>query len=375
VATAQLILECFFPLGLMYALTLLVPELGYMLLLSPGYVFMTVLIGLSVLRVDRMATLLTGLVCIVGYTALVVWALAGGAADVPNPFHTGLYINMALMLALSTLASVFVAGQVQTYVAAAVREMQTRREHDKLRRDLEIAGEVQRGLLPSTMPEIEHYQFAAVCRPADQTGGDYFDWQEISPKRVVFSVGDVTGHGVGPALVTAACRAYVRATMNDSLSPVSLLGRVNELLHADIPDGKFVTMVLIDLDARSHQFRLLSAGHGPTLVVRERGGEIQSVDSQGLPLGLMEDQMMDEPVQGSLDEGDFVVAISDGFFEWSNASGELFGINRLQEVIITHRHESAKDILSAMERSVREFVGDLPQQDDVTGLVIKRLRA
>jgi serine phosphatase RsbU (regulator of sigma subunit) len=282
---------------------------------------------------------------------------------------------MALMLALSTLASVFVAGQVQTYVAAAVREMQTRREHDKLRRDLEIAGEVQRGLLPPTMPEIEHYQFAAVCRPADQTGGDYFDWQEISRKRVVFSVGDVTGHGVGPALVTAACRAYVRATMNDSLSPVSLLGRVNELLHADIPDGKFVTLVLIDLDAENHQFRLLSAGHGPTLVVRERDSDIQSVDSQGLPLGLMDDSMMEEPVQGSLDEGDFVVAISDGFFEWSNASGEMFGINRLQEVILTHRHESATDILSAMEHSVREFVGDLPQQDDVTGLVIKRLRA
>ena len=84
---------------------------------------------------------------------------------------------------------------------------------------------------------------------------------------------------------------------------------------------------------------------------------------------------MDEPVQGSLDEGDFVVAISDGFFEWSNASGEIFGIKRLKEVIMSHRDESAEDILSAMEHSVRQFVGDLPQQDDVTGLVIKRLRS
>ena len=84
---------------------------------------------------------------------------------------------------------------------------------------------------------------------------------------------------------------------------------------------------------------------------------------------------MEDPVQGSLDEGDFVVAISDGFFEWSNASGELFGIKRLEEVIMAHRNESATDILSAMEHAVHEFVGDLPQQDDVTGLVIKRLRS
>ena len=113
-----------------------------------------------------------------------------------------MYFNLAIMLLLATVAAVFVAGQVRTYVAAAVREMQTRREHDRLERDLEIAGEIQQGLLPPAMPQLEHYQFAAVCRSAEQTGGDYFDWQEISRQRVVFSVGDVTGHGVGPALVT-----------------------------------------------------------------------------------------------------------------------------------------------------------------------------
>ncbi|MHB1032851.1 MAG: PP2C family protein-serine/threonine phosphatase [Pirellulaceae bacterium] len=371
----QLVFECLFPLGFMYALMLLFPEHRYTVLLSPGYAFMMLLISVSVLRVDRVATLVTGLVCFLGYTGLVAWALASSAGTKPNPHPSAMYFNLSLMLALATGAAVFVAAQVRVYVAAAVREMQTRREHDRLKRDLEIAGEIQKGLLPPTMPQLEHYAFAAMCRPADQAGGDYFDWQEISRQRVVFSVGDVTGHGIGPALVTAACRAYVRAIIGLQSSAVSQLTRINELLYKDIPDGKFVTLVLIDLDAENHQFRLLSAGHGPTMVVRRDGGHIESIDSQGLPLGLFEDQMLEEPVQGCLEPGDLIVAVSDGFFEWADQADEEFGIERLQDVICAHRHESAQEILAAMEQAVRAFVGDLPQQDDVTALIIQRVSA
>jgi len=369
----QLIVECLFPLGMMYAMAILVPELGYAILVSPGYALIMVLIAVSVLRVDRTATLLTGTVCFLGYTGLVAWVLASDAVAAPANHPLAMYFNLSLMLVLATLAAVFVAGQVKIYVASAVREMQTRREHDRLKHDLEIAGDIQRGLLPPSMPRLEQYQFAAVCHPADQAGGDYFDWQEISSRRVVFSLGDVTGHGVGPALVTAACRAYVRAIIGVQPSPVPMLGQVNDLLCKDIPDGKFVTLVLIDLDAQYHQCRLLSAGHGPTVIVREKDGAIQTFGSQGLPLGLFEDQMMEEPIQSYLEPGDLVVAISDGFFEWANDDNEAFGIDRLQEVIVANRHQSAEEILAAMERSVRDFVGDIPQQDDVTGLVIKRL--
>ena len=82
--------------------------------------------------------------------------------------------------------------------------------------------------------------------------------------------------------------------------------------------------------------------------------------------------MMEEPIQLCLEPGDLIVAVSDGFFEWANDSDEAFGLERLYEVIRDNRHESAEGILAAMERSVRDFVGDLPQQDDVTGLIIKR---
>ena len=105
-ARTQLVLECLFPLGIMYALMLLVPELGYTILVSPGYALIMVLIADSVLRVDRTATLLTGTVCFLGYIGLVLWVLASDAVTVSNPHPFAMYFNMALMLGLATLAAV-----------------------------------------------------------------------------------------------------------------------------------------------------------------------------------------------------------------------------------------------------------------------------
>jgi serine phosphatase RsbU (regulator of sigma subunit) len=369
----QLVLECLFPLGIMWGLMLSLPEHRHLILVAPGYAFLMLLIGVSVLRVDRIATLLTGIVCFSGYMGLVLWVIGSPAVGDATTHPSAMYVNLALMLALATGAAVFTSAQIRSYVSAAVREMQTRREHDRLKRDLEVAGEIQQGLLPPAMPRLEHYDFAAVCRPAEQAGGDYFDWQEIGRQRIVFSVGDVTGHGVGPALVTAACRAYVRAVLGVQPYTVPLLGRINDLLHADMPDGKFITLVLIDLDAESDRFRLLSAGHGPTLVVRAADGDIESFDSQGLPLGLFVDQTIDEPIEGRLEPGDVIVGLSDGFFEWANRSDEAFGLERLHAVVRAHRHESASGILAALEQAVHHFAEGVAQQDDVTGLVIKRL--
>ena len=276
------------------------------------------------------------------------------------------------MLGIATAASAFVARQVRSYVLAAVREMEIRKQRDRLKHDLDVAKRIQESLLPGSMPDFAGYQFAAVSRPADETGGDYYDWQEIGPQRAVFSLGDVTGHGIGPALVTAACRAYVRAILGKESPPAAVLRLVNTLLIADLPDGRFVTLALVDLNAETHQVRLLSAGHGPTLFVRGSDGEVREIDSQGLPLGLYEDGMLEEAVQFSLDPGDLIVLCSDGFFEPANSAGEEFGIDRLADVLRTNRHESATRLVELMENEVRQFVGDMPQPDDMTALIIKR---
>ncbi len=366
--------ECLYPIITIYFLMLLVPQERYTLLVSPGYGFLLVLIAISVLRADWQATALTGAVATLGYGGLVAFGLLGREADAVNPHPPSMYVNLTLMLGIATAASAFVANQVRAYVLAAVREMEIRKQRDRLKHDLEVAQRIQESLLPGSMPDFAGYQFAAVSRPADETGGDYYDWQAFSPQRAVFSLGDVTGHGIGPALVTAACRAYVRAILSKESPPAAVLRLVNTLLLADLPDGRFVTLALVDLNAETHEVRLLSAGHGPTLVVRNCDGDVRKFDSQGLPLGLYEDGMLEDAVQFSLARGDLVVLCSDGFFEPANSAGEEYGVERLADVLRSNRHESAPRLVELMENQVREFVGDMPQPDDMTALVIKRCK-
>ncbi|MEX2093136.1 MAG: PP2C family protein-serine/threonine phosphatase [Pirellulales bacterium] len=373
-AAAHGLLECVYPIAVLFVLMAVNPAGRYTLLVSPGYAFLMILIAISVLRVDASVTAWTGTLATAGYATLVAVALFGGASEVVNPHPTTLYVNNTLMLALATGASVFVAREFRGYLLAAVREMEMRRQRDRLRRDLEVAGEIQEHLLPRTSPNLPGYDIAAVCRSADETGGDYYDWQEVGPRRVVFSLGDVTGHGVGPALVTAACRAFVRAIVANDPQPASVLHRANRLLHEDLPDGRFVTLVLVDLNADTHEAHLLSAGHGPTLLVRGQDGAIEEILAQGMPLALVDEQEMDAAVRCELAPGDLLVLCSDGFFEAINPTGELFGMNRLKELIAQNHSQSAAELLVTLEASVRAFLATAPQPDDMTALVIKRVQ-
>lgn len=366
--------ECLYPIAVLFLLVIQHPNDRYTLLVSPGYPFLHILIAVSVLRVDWRATALTGLISIFGYAGLVGFVLSYDGLNTPGPHPSGLYVVLTGMLAISTTASVFVAIEFRGYLVAAARELVTRRQRDRLQRDLEIARAIQQQLLPSLIPELTGYQIAAISLPADETGGDYYDWQPISTQRVVFSLGDVTGHGIGPALVTSACRAYVRATLGGAPPSKDVMEKVNHLLSRDLPEGRFVTLVLIDLNAETHESLLLSAGHGPTLHLSGNNGSIRRIGSQGLPLGLLEGLTWDQPVKLCLGIGDVLVILSDGFFEPANPAGEAFGLDRLEQVIQQCSHDSAERIVAVMESSVRQFLNGASQPDDMTAVVIKRNR-
>jgi len=222
------------------------------------------------------------------------------------------------------------------------------------------------------MPDLTGFDMAAMSRPADQTGGDYYDWRHIDDQRAVITIADVTGHGIGPALVTAACRAYVRAVITEHADLPTIIDRVNRLLTEDLADGHFVTFAMLDLDARTYTGHFLAAGHGPTFFVNGSTGQITSIPAQGMPLGIVAEQKLDEAVKFEFNPGDLVVLISDGFFEWSNEAGEQFGLDRLRQTISDHRQESAADLIKQMDRAIRKFVNGREQDDDMTAVVIKR---
>ena len=242
----------------------------------------------------------------------------------------------------------------------------------KLERDLDIARDIQRGLLPTEQLSIRGFEVFGWNQPADQTGGDYFDWQQLPDGRWAVTVADVTGHGVGPALVTAFCRAYSRASLPlvDELG--ACLSQLNNLVHDDIPAERFVTLVIALLDPARGELELLSAGHGPLFLFRAASGSIERFNAHDIPLGLMTGVNYGPTQRLQLAEGDVLVLLTDGFFEWANAEQEQFGIERLSAAVKASADQPAERIVALLHESVLAFVGSTPQPDDLTVVVIKR---
>ena len=251
---------------------------------------------------------------------------------------------------------------------------QAERERDRLTRDLEIAREIQRSLLPKTTPTIPGYQIAGWSEAADETGGDYFDWLELSDGRLVVSIADASGHGMGSALMVTACRAYFRAATNVDVAIEQAVARVNDLIALDMPTNRFVTLALCMLDPQKHALNLFSAGHGPILFYRACGRGVIVSGADGLPLGMFRPMIASESRVLNFDPGDLLLLLTDGFFEWENPESEQFGVERVQEFIVGRCHLEPIEFIKALHQEVLAFARGTVQADDLTAVVIKRLR-
>jgi len=243
----------------------------------------------------------------------------------------------------------------------------------KIERDLDLAREIQRGLLPEGELNVPGFAIAGWNQPADKTGGDYFDWLELPDGRTIVTLADVTGHGIGPALIVAVCRAYMRASTSAGETDLAkALARVNDLLHADIPDGRFVTAAVGVLDPVRHRMSLLSAGQAPLLFYEAASDTVHNWNADDLPLGVVGGLTFDDPREIQFEPGDVLVLVTDGFFEWPDESGRHFGTKRLVAFVREH-HELAPDVfIERLYAAVRAHgAGDQP--DDLTAVVIRRL--
>jgi serine phosphatase RsbU (regulator of sigma subunit) len=256
-------------------------------------------------------------------------------------------------------------------VEATLRE---ERVAARLRGELETARSIQQGLLPKETPRIPGYEIAGWNKPADETGGDFFDWQELPDQRFAFTLADVTGHGIGAALVAAASHAYNRAGMAGDSDLGTIMGRVNRLLCAELPPGKLVTFVAGALDVKTGRLELLSAGHAPLILYTASDDRVQSFPAHGVPFGIFDTMKYGPPQEVLLAPGDILVLSTDGFFEWEDAGGEEYGFERLHAAIRGARDLTAAQIIATLHESVRRFAGGTAQKDDLTAVVVKRLK-
>jgi len=244
-------------------------------------------------------------------------------------------------------------------------------EKQKLERDLSIAHDIQQGLLPAEAPEIEGYDLAGFNRPADDTGGDTYDFLPLGDGRWLLIVADASGHGIGPALVIAETRAMLRAVALRDADPAALLATVNTLLDSDL-DGRFVTCFLGVLDPPGGTLSYASAGHGPLLFYERAADAVHEAPGTGPPLGIL-GGMEFEGVTHPLSAGDTAVILTDGFFEGEGADREQFGIERVGQIVRDGRDAPAAELVETLRAAVDDFTAGRPQADDLTAIVVRRL--
>jgi serine phosphatase RsbU (regulator of sigma subunit) len=347
---------------------------AYKPLANPAILVFFVFIILSTLHLNPSASRLSGIVAAASYLAAALyvgWRPSLSAAEsVMAP------VKIVTVYAITLLVAGFVAGavagEIKKQAEAALGEAETKRQVERLEHDLEVARSIQQSLLPTSMPVIEGFEIAAWNQPADQTGGDYFDWQPLSGGKVLVALADVTGHGIGPALLAAVCRAYARANFSADNGLFPAMGKVNAALAADLKEGRFVTFVAAVCTPNSPRVELLSAGHGPLFLYLLKHDCFEKMDAQGLPLGISASFDSDPALCLDLEHGDMLVLATDGFYEWANAQGEQFGAQRMEEKIRASKEKPPSEIISYLYRAVVEFSGGTEQKDDLTAIIIKR---
>ncbi len=295
----------------------------HQILVAPAVLVYFLLIILSTLRLNPSLIVLTGLLSAAGYLFVTFYTVSRFSNSEALPL-TVYFIYAGLIAAGGILAAV-VASRIRTHVQAALREAELKSQLEQVNHDLDIARSIQQDLLPNESPKLKNFEVAGWNEPANQTGGDYFDWQSLPDGRLAISLGDATGHGIGPALVSALCRAYARASLIVDDEHHQVLDRLNCLLAEDLSANRFVTFALVFLDPTKSEVEVLSAGHGPILWYKHATHEVENLEAQGIPLGMIAGVNYEQALVRKLAPNDMIVLVTDGFYEWENTKGQELG--------------------------------------------------
>ncbi|NBV21869.1 MAG: PAS domain S-box protein [Proteobacteria bacterium] len=236
-----------------------------------------------------------------------------------------------------------------------------------------VAREIQQHLFPKVAPHLPGFDVAGASFPAAAAGGDYFDFVPMAENGLGLVVGDVTGHGIGPALLMAETRAYVRIAGLNRADPAEVLTRTNIALAEDIGSERFVTLFLGRLDAQQRLLTYVSAGHPPGFVLAPDGSVRMELRRTGVPLGIRATTEYRSLPPIVLHPGELVLLLTDGIEEAMGPDEEMFGTDRMLDVLRANRDQSAARIVDALYLAVRDFCKGAEQQDDVTVIVLKVL--
>jgi sigma-B regulation protein RsbU (phosphoserine phosphatase) len=265
-------------------------------------------------------------------------------------------------------AQTALALEVARLTTAIGREMAQR---ERLNRELEIAQEVQAHFFPQRLPTVPGLDYCGHCRPAREVGGDYYDFLELPEGRLGIAIGDVSGKGIGAALMMANLEASLRAQASVSHDLAELMKRVDKLIFEASSANHYATLFYAEYDPRNRQLSYVNAGHNPPVILRKSAPacEVLRLETGGPVIGLLRQGYQQESLP--LEPGDQVVLFTDGVSESMNARNEEWGEDRLIQLAKTCHGLPASETMTLILAAADAFAAGASQHDDMTLVVLR----
>jgi sigma-B regulation protein RsbU (phosphoserine phosphatase) len=251
------------------------------------------------------------------------------------------------------------------------------KEKERLESELEIAREVQNQLFPKDVPFVKTLELKGVCTPARVVSGDYYDFMAVSDGALAFAIGDVAGKGISAALLMATIQSAMRSQLSTSNgsgqhrpSPARMVSNLNQQLYATTSLEKYATFYFALYDESTHALTYTNAGHLPPMLLR--GNDIQTMDATGTVVGAFPFATYEEKTV-PLEHGDILLAYTDGIVEPENVYGEVFGEDRLKDLLIKYARADSSELIARTMEAVVLWTGSSELQDDMTMVVARRI--
>jgi serine phosphatase RsbU (regulator of sigma subunit) len=327
---------------------------------SPFHILIILLWGFLTGIICRVSTIKVGTSSVVGLS--ILYLVAATYQFKANHSWYPIIIPLFLQGPLSILGAVAIEHS---------RLFKETLEKLRMEKDLSMAREVQTSMLPAACPEIQGFDIAALSIPAREVGGDFYDFINMGGGKAGLVIGDVTGKSVSGALVMSASRSVFRMLSEEQLTVGDIMVRANRRTKKDITRGMFVALLYAVLNAEDRTLSLCSAGQTQPILLSARSGDAILIDTEGdnFPLGILDEPDYKE-TRLQLAPGDKIIFYTDGIVEAMNLQEEVFGFERLLEVVQGGRSMSADSLLKEISDRIKTFVRGAAQHDDLTVIVV-----